>query len=236
MNTVAPRLMSAQLLRLAILMPAKNEAAVIGEVVAEVRGQFPGACLIVIDDSSQDATAEIAAKAGAKVLRLAAPLGAWGATQTGMRYALKQGCTICVTMDADGQHLACEISKLLKTMEQVQAGVVIGACPQRGSPARQLAWWGFRALTGFALEDLTSGFRAYGRRAMELLASPRATLLEYQDVGVLLLLRAKGIKIAETSVVMHERRHGKSRVFASWWQVAIYLFQTLLLCLASSRR
>lgn len=219
----------------AILIPAKNEAAAIGQVIAEVKQSFPHALVVVIDDDSSDGTDRVAAEAGALVLRLPVPLGAWGAIQTGMRYALRRGCQVCVTLDADGQHLAAEIPKLLEALAHQQAEVVIGAHPERGSWARRLVWQLFRALTGFELADLTSGFRAYRRRALVLLASPRATLLEYQDIGVLLLLRAYGLKIAEANVVMRPRLHGKSRVFYSWWRVGIYLFQTLVLCLAKLR-
>ncbi|GAB6068556.1 glycosyltransferase family 2 protein [Methylothermus subterraneus] len=216
-------------------MPAKDEAAAIGEVIAQVKRHFPKARLVVIDDASQDATAEVAAQAGVTVLPLAVPLGAWGAIQTGMRYALKQNIAVCVTMDADGQHLAAEIPKLLNALERERAEVAIGAYPERGSRARRIAWRLFRTLTGFEFADLTSGFRAYRGRALALLASPRATLLEYQDLGVLLLLRAHGVKIAETAVVMRPRAHGKSRVFSSWWRVGAYLGQTLVLCLANLR-
>ncbi len=242
MNAVAPLAMPSgpscltiPCPKLAILMPAREEAAVIGEVIASVRRYFPQALVVVIDDGSCDGTAQTAAKAGAVVLRLPVPLGAWGAIQTGMRYALKQGYETCVTMDADGQHLAGEIPKLLEALERERAEVVIGAYPERGSRARRIAWRFFRALTGFELADLTSGFRAYRRRALALLASPRASLLEYQDIGVLLLLRAQGLKIAETTVAMRPRLVGKSRVFSSWWRVGVYLFQTAVLCLASLR-
>jgi glycosyltransferase involved in cell wall biosynthesis len=221
--------------KLAILMPAKDEAAIIGEVVAEVKRKFPQALRVVIDDASHDGTDQAAAKAGAVVLRLPAPLGAWGAIQAGMRYALKRGCNTCVTMDADGQHLAVEIPKLLEALEREQAEVAIGAFPERGSFARRIAWRSFKVLTGFELADLTSGFRAYRRRALALLASPRATLLDYQDIGVLLLLRAHGCKIAETAVAMRLGLYGKSRIFGSWWRVGVYLAETLVLCLANPR-
>lgn len=219
--------------KLAILMPARDEAAVIGQVITAVRCLFPEAHLIVIDDASQDQTAAVAEKADVTVLRLPSPLGAWGALQTGMRCALRLGCETVVTMDADGQHLAGEIPKLLQALDRSWGDVVIGAFPERGSRARQIAWRMFRILSGFSFADLTSGFRAYKRRALWLLSSPRATLLEYQDVGVLLLLRSHGFKIVETPVVMQPRLTGKSRVFSSWWKVAVYMFQTLMLCAAN---
>ena len=59
-----------------------------------------------------------------------------------------------------------------------------------------------------------------------------ATLLDYQDVGVLLLLRHAHLRIAEIRVAMNPRKHGASRVFSSWWTVAVYMAETSLLCLA----
>ena len=222
--------------RLAVVMPARDEAAVIGRVIASVRRCLPGIPVIVIDDASRDDTAAMAEAAGATVLRLPVSLGAWGAIQTGMRYALKRGLDTVVTMDADGQHLAEEIPRLLESLQQSGADVVIGAYPERGSRARRLAWWLFRQLSGFSFADLTSGFRIYNHRALWLLASPRATLLEYQDVGVLLLLRFADLKIIELPVKMHPRLMGKSRIFSSWWQVGVYLFQTVLLLLSCAHQ
>jgi hypothetical protein len=113
-----------------------------------------------------------------------------------------------------------------------EADVVIGACTERGSYARRFAWTYFRKLTGLRIEDLTSGFRAYNYAAMTVLASPEATLLDYQDVGVLLLLRHARLQIKEIPVPMRNRDHGGSRVFPSWFIVGKYMLQTSILCLA----
>ncbi len=72
----------------------------------------------------------------------------------------------------------------------------------------------------------------YGPEAIRLLASPRATLLDYQDVGVLLLVRRHGLSIREMPVTMFPRRNGKSKVFSSWLLVARYMLQTPVLCFA----
>ena len=217
-----------------IVIPARNEAASIGEVIRAIaeQGAFP---VLVINDGSADATVECAQKAGAKVLSLPLPLGAWGAMQTGIRYARRHGYERVVTMDADGQHEPRYLKALLAPLTTGASDVVIGACPGRGSPARRLAWAYFRWLTGFSIEDLTSGFRAYNRRAIELLAGREATLLDYQDMGVLLLLRKAGLKVAELPVAMQPRHVGQSRIFSSWWVVARYMAETTLLCLAHWR-
>ena len=85
------------------LIPAHNEEATVGIIVAQVRElwNYP---VVVIDDCSSDATAQAARNAGATVLPLTLQLGAWGAIQTGLRYALRQGYRTAITLDADGQH------------------------------------------------------------------------------------------------------------------------------------
>ncbi len=214
-----------------ILIPARDEAHSVAQVIAEARRLDP-VPIVVIDDGSQDDTAAIAAAAGALVLRLPLHLGAWGAMQTGLRYAYRQGWDLAITLDADGQHHPADIQDLIAPLLAGEADVVIGACPLRVSRARRLAWRYFRGLSGIALEDLTSGFRAYNRAAMERLIRPDATLLDYQDVGVLLILRRQGLRMREVPVTMRDRSEGKSHIFNSWWTVASYMVKTSLLCLA----
>jgi hypothetical protein len=214
---------------LAVLVPAWNEEVTVADVVSKIRNdcQYD---VIVINDASTDQTAERAAAAGATVLNLPINLGAWGATQTGIRFALKRGYRQVITMDADGQHLPAAIPDLLVPIAAGEADMVIGSCTQRGSRARKMAWRFFRGMTGLEIEDLTSGFRAYDLAAMKILASKKATLLEYQDVGVLLLLIHAGLRMREIKVPMCVRVSGSSKIFSSWFKVAEYLLLTLILC------
>ncbi len=214
-----------------ILIPAKNEVNTVGQVVAQIIQRFP-VTVMVIDDASTDQTAQVARTAGAKVLSLSCSLGAWGAIQTGLRYASTHNFQIAITMDADGQHEIDAISDLLAPILAGQSEVVIGACPQRGSLLRHFAWSLFRKLSGLVLEDLTSGLRAYSRPAITLLASPVATLLEYQDLGVLILLHQAGLRVQEVPTLMYPRRNGHSRIFNTWWAVGNYMLHTGILCLA----
>ncbi len=214
-----------------ILIPAHNEQATVGRIVGQVRQRW-GLPVVVIDDCSTDATAQAARTAGATVLPLTIQLGAWGAIQTGLRYALRQGYRTAITLDADGQHDPRDIGALLQPLAIDRADVAIGAFPERASRARRIAWSYFRGLTGLELEDITSGFRAYNHAAMTVLASRQASLLDYQDVGVLLILRRQGLRIVEAPVAMQPRAAGASRIFRSWWVVGKYMLQTSLLCLA----
>ncbi|WP_051434558.1 glycosyltransferase family 2 protein [Desulfonatronum lacustre] len=214
-----------------VVIPAWNEQASIGDVVRQVIAleEFH---VLVVDDASTDDTADLALRAGAQVVTLPVNLGAWGAMQTGMRYARQNGYQTVITMDADGQHLAETLPSLLTPLRDYHADVVIGSCTPRGSRARKTAWTLFRRLSGLNVRDLTSGLRAYSGPAVTLLASSRASLLDYQDVGVLLLLRKAGLRIQEVQVAMCPRRHGSSKVFSSWLKVGEYMLLTLVLCLS----
>lgn len=217
--------------KLIAIIPARNEEATVGAVVRRIK-EIIGCDVLVVDDASTDRTAQNAREGGAKVLSLASQLNAWGATQAGFRYALRSGFRTAVTLDSDGQHLAESAHSLLPCLFDKKADVVIGAFPQRGSKARKIAWSFFRLLTGLSYEDLTSGLRAYNVDAMRLLASQRATILDYQDLGVLLLLRKSGFKIMEVPVIMRQRVAGKSKIFDNWFTVAHYMIQTFILCLS----
>lgn len=216
-----------------VVIPAKNEAATIVGVVA---GLLDAGMrdVLVVDDRSTDGTGALAARAGAKVLCPVLPLGAWGGIQTGIRHAIAHGYAAVITMDADGQHEVAAIPRLL--VEREQADVVIGAHPARATRARRIAWEWFRRMTGLGIEDLTSGFRHYNARAMQLAVSDAATLLDFQDIGVLLLLRRKGMRIVEVPVSMSPRVAERSRVFNSWITVLRYMAATTLLCLSRGRR
>jgi glycosyltransferase involved in cell wall biosynthesis len=219
--------------RVLVVIPALNEADCIGGVIAQAKAH-PSVDVLVVDDGSSDDTAAIAIVKGAKVLRAPLWQGAWGAIQTGIRYGVRRGYSAVVTMDADGQHEPLYLAQLIEAGKS--ADVVIAACASRGSRARQWAWAYFKFLTGFKLDDLTSGFRYYNARACRLLAKEEATLLDYQDIGVLLLLRHAHLKICEVPVAMNPRKRGVSRVFSSWWSVAWYMAETSLLCLARWNR
>lgn len=224
-----PNVVPVRIAQPLMVIPARNEAATIAGVIAAVRAQgFEH--VLVVSDQSDDDTAALARQAGAIVLEPVLPMGAWGAMQTGIRYALRKGYGQVVTLDADGQHEPAYIPDMLVAARS--GDVVIGAYPERGSRARRLAWRYFRAITGFRIEDLTSGFRCYNRVACEILASDEATLLDYQDLGVLLLLRAAGLSIIEIPVEMYPRRGGPSRIFSNWGRVLAYMVESSLLCLS----
>lgn len=218
-----------------ILIPAYNEAISIGEVVQDAIN-IGGFNVLVIDDASTDATAATAVAAGALLLPLTSNLGSWGAIQAGIRYAFEVGMDFVVTMDADGQHRAAYVPCLIAPIRNDIADVIIGSDIKRASILKLLTWQLFRVISDLDVIDLTSGFRVYNRNAMQVLISSQATLLDYQDIGVLLLLRDAGLRFMEVGVEMCPRKYGHSRIFSSWLQIGRYLAVTTLLCVGKWRR
>ena len=213
------------------VIPARDEVATVAEVVRGVRKSL-GCRVLVVDDASTGGTAAAARAAGADTLMLPIGLGAWGACQAGIRYAARNGFAGVISLDADGQHQPELLPLLFEEHARSGANVVIGTCIERLSLPKRIAWQYLRLLTGLPLRDFTSGLRLYDCRAVEVLAAPEASLLDFQDVGVLMLLAGKGMRIVETPTLMQPRQEGHSRVFASWAVVARYMFHTTILCIS----
>jgi glycosyltransferase involved in cell wall biosynthesis len=108
-----------------IIIPAFNEAGVIGEVVADVRAVFDH--VVCVDDGSSDGTGEIALWAGAHLVRHPVNLGQGAAIQTGVEYARRQpGAEVFVTFDGDGQHRIKDVVAMIDRLSEGDVDVVIG--------------------------------------------------------------------------------------------------------------
>ncbi len=216
------------------IIPAHNEQGSVGRIVAGVKSL--GLDVLVVDDQSSDETGKEAENSGAVVLSPAIRLGAWGAMQTGFRYAIKKGYRFGLTLDADGQHLPESIPVLLTKDNIRNFDVIIGSCPERVSRSRQFAWAWFRNISCTDFGDLTSGMRLYSRWSMRLMLDKRAYLFDYQDMGALLLLKKHGLRIKEVPVKMVPREKGHSRVFDSWFKVCKYMAVTTMLSVSKFRQ
>jgi len=149
-------------MHLSIILPAKNEAEGLRRTLPGLRERFPDAEVIVVDDGSTDETAAVAVENGVRVLSSPYSMGNGAAIKRGARAASGE---ILVFMDADGQHNAGDIAKLLECLDAGydmavgarnaggQANVGRGAA---NALYNRLASW----MTGHRIADLTSGFRA----------------------------------------------------------------------------
>jgi glycosyltransferase involved in cell wall biosynthesis len=108
-----------------IIVPAFNEAKVIGDVIADLRQVFDH--VVCVDDGSRDDTADIALRAGAHVVRHPVNLGQGAAIQTGVEYARTQpGAAVFVTFDADGQHRVKDVVVMIDRLAKGDVDIVIG--------------------------------------------------------------------------------------------------------------
>ena len=161
-----------------VVVPAYNEAPVVGSVVSGIRRA--GYAVVVVDDGSSDRTGDVALLAGAVVVRHPVNLGQGAALQTGIDYALEQRADALVTFDADGQHSPAAIAALLAAIEQPGIDFALGSRFLTGATANlpvsrrillSTALWFTRASTGLPVTDTHNGLRAMtarGARAISL--------------------------------------------------------------------
>lgn len=223
--------------RTLIVIPAYNEAASIEAVLGELREKVPGVDRLVVTDGSTDGTQKIVERMGEAHLALATNLGYGRALQAGFRYALEGGYDVVVSFDADGQHRAEDVPRLLAALRDTGADVVIGCRfnggrGYQGPLGRRLGQRILSHLTrlvlGQRVYDTTSGLKATRARACRLLL--RGTFLDFH-VEALVRLGLMGLRIHEIPVTVRHRRHGRS--MHSWTSAFEYPLKTLLLTLVA---
>lgn len=218
---------------LLILIPAYNEELCVDRVIASVNAVYPDAPVVVLDDGSWDATANVARAAGAEVLQLPHHLGLGGAVQMGYRFAYERGFERVVRVDGDGQHVAADIPKLLEVMAEGDYDMVTGSrfleptdydAPAMRRFGSRVFSWVLRPILGQRITDPTSGFVAVNRRALEVFS--RSFPLEYPEIEALVVLRRKQMRHREVSVRMQPRLAGRSTI--DNWKAVYYMVRVLL--------
>jgi glycosyltransferase involved in cell wall biosynthesis len=207
-----------------VFLPAWNEERNLPAVLEELRGELPDADVLVVDDGSTDRTAEVAHERGAQVLSFPENRGLRAGIAAGYRYAAEHGYAYAGRVDADGQHPAAELARLLAIVRSGEADVAVGSrfvagdghAPYRylPSPVRRLGTAllrrGMRAALGRPFHDATSGMYAVSAKAMPILAEPYES--GAPEVESLLRLRETGLRVREVPVHMRERASGESKL------------------------
>lgn len=218
--------------RIRIVVPAYDEADCLQDVLQDLRAAVPYEVLVV-DDGSSDPTAAVARASGVRCLALPCNLGYGGAVQSGLQMALDEDCDVVVLFDADGQHPADAIERVLAPVLSGKADIAIGSRysdgrPYEGPLGRRIGQRVFsgltRLLTGRRIYDTTSGFKAIGASACRAIVDTTFLDLHMETIVRLSLL---GYRIAEVPVTMSPRHSGSSmHGLASAWK---YPAKTLLL-------
>lgn len=198
--------MGADTHNLWIVIPAFNEAEVIGDVVSRCRAHYEH--VVVVDDCSGDETGRQALSSGASVIRHPINLGQGAALQTGIRFALEGGADVIVTFDADGQHRIADVGALTRTQRETGADVVLGSrflggtqnMPRFRRLVLRAAVMFTRLTSGMDLTDAHNGLRLLTRQAalrVRILQNRMAHASELIDqFGTL------GLKVVEAPVTI----------------------------------
>jgi glycosyltransferase involved in cell wall biosynthesis len=201
-----------------VIVPMYNEAAVVSQVIRELRHRFE--FVVCIDDGSTDGSAEIARTAGAIVVRHPVNLGQGAALRTGMEYALRHSAVEhIVTFDADGQHSVDDAERLWQLAVTVGVDVVLGsrfltAAGLDGLPSGRrrllrLATLYTRLTTGLTVSDTHNGLRVLSRNAADGLKLRQAGMAHASEL--LALIARLGLTTREASVTIAYTDYSRSK-------------------------
>jgi glycosyltransferase involved in cell wall biosynthesis len=228
-----------------VFIPAWNEEGNLPAVLDELHGELPDADVLVVDDGSTDRTAEIARAHGAEVLSFGENRGLQAGIAAGYAWAQEHGYAYCGRVDADGQHPAAELRRLLELVRSGETDVAVGSRfvsgpgyePYRYEPEgiRRLGTGllrrSMRAALGRPFNDATSGLYAASAKALPTLAQPYTS--GAPEVQAVLRLHDAGLRVAEVPVDMRERASGESKLQG---KKAFLLVVTVIATLIGAKR
>ncbi len=204
--------------KIAILVPAYNEAENIGHVLDRMPAEVCGVetAVLVVDDGSRDGTGDVAAAHGAIVARHVINRGGGAALRTGYRLMVDSGAEIVVTLDADGQHLPSEMERLVMPVLDGEVDVAHGSRvlgqADRNHFARELGIVFFNRLVSLItrthVTDCSNGYRAVRTTVL-----PQLVLRQEQFHTSEFMIEAikRGIPAKEIPITVEQRLHGHSK-------------------------
>jgi len=217
-----------------IALPAKNEEKKIGEVIDKIRHYFSGMDILIVDDGSDDRTAEIALSRKALLFKHDINYGYARTLQSAREFALDNGYDHLVLCDADGQHEPQDIGKIINALVEKKIDYVIASRELSGSPQEDpfLHRYG-RKLYSFLVSllfyprfliritDSSSGFKGWNRRVMELFSTTYQTTNKLQDGRIndleeLFIIAKNNLKVIEVPGRFYQRKDDVSRIYANY--------------------
>ena len=228
-----------------VFIPAWNEEQNLPDVLDELRQELPDVDVLVVDDGSTDATADVARAHGADVLSFSENRGLRAGIAAGYAQALERGYAYCGRVDADGQHPPAELRKLLELVKSGQTDVAVGSRfvsgpgyqPYRYKPdgvrrfGTGLLRRSMRVALGRPFNDATSGLYAASAKALPELSRPYES--GAPEVEALLRLDEEGLRVEEVPVNMRARASGESKLVG---KKAFLLVVTVIATLFGAKR
>ncbi|MBK9284300.1 MAG: glycosyltransferase family 2 protein [Sphingobacteriaceae bacterium] len=205
-----------------IIIPCYNEEGNVRTLYQKIKEIEIPHCRITplfINDYSSDNTLKVLDEMDVNYLDNPINLRIGGTVQTGFLYAWEYGYDIAVQMDGDGQHPPKELSKLIRPLLNDEADVVIGSrfIQKEGFQSSVMRRFGIKFFTtlnkmlvGITIHDSTSGYRAYNKKAIQLLTEYYPD--EYPEPEAIIYLSHKKMKLLEIPVIMDERVEGVSSI------------------------
>jgi glycosyltransferase involved in cell wall biosynthesis len=199
---------------IAVVVSAYNEADRLGETLAALRAAFPGARVVVADDHSEDATPEVAAAAGAEVVRAPRHLGKGGANTLAVRRVLAGGGAVptLVLCDGDLGGSARELPRLVDALDQDEGDLAVAVFARRVGGgfgfALGFSRWAILRRTGLAPEAPISGQRALRPAVVEAVL-PFAPGFGMETAMTIDAHRA-GFRLVEVELPLEHRATGRS--------------------------
>jgi len=205
-------------MKILIALPAFNEEASIASVIKNIKNVVPNYDILVVNDCSADGTAKEARGAGAVVVSHTVNMGYGVSIQTAYKYALHNNYEFLVQMDADGQHEAKCIGKLLLPVKSDECDLAIGSrfigtSNYEMEPLRKVGQKVFGAIASKIIcekvSDPTSGFQAMNSKVIRFF-SRDIFPCDYPDADVIIMSHYAGIRTKEVAVTMYRNETGKS--------------------------
>lgn len=207
-----------------VFIPAWNEEANLPGVLEELRAVLPDADVLVVDDGSTDRTAAVAREHGAEVLSFPENRGLRAGIAAGYAWAAEHGYAFCGRVDADGQHPAAELRRLLELVRSGACDVAVGSrfvsgegyAPYRYAPngvrrfGTGLLRRSMQVALGRPFADATSGLYAASAAALPILAEPYTS--GAPEVEAILRLDRNRLRVSEVPVNMRDRASGESKL------------------------
>lgn len=205
-----------------VVIPTYDEADNIALLIGRIQEVLPGVRVLVVDDASPDGTADVARRAGAEVLERTGKNGLGAAYRDGFAEALDSGAGIVVQMDADLSHDPVYLTELLSAV-RAGADAAIGSryvpggdCVDWPRLRRFLSRWGNRyaaGMLGLAVNDATSGYRAYSAETLRRMVVPTVLADGYGfQVEMTHRLVRTGGRVVEIPIVFRDRERGVSKL------------------------